>query len=202
MSNPTHGQITALITEVLLPFHQIQRDNELPTTPLRPENDVEHSWSVAVLACSLAPQIDPVLNIGKIAQFAIVHDLVELFSGDTSIFAPPEQLATKAAREHAALQRIRRDYAAFPWLADTITEYEAKLTPEAKFVSAVDKYIALQYDYLDQAAYLRRRGVTKSQYHQCIAKPKQKGHLNPAIGEYYDQVLALLDAHPEYFYQA
>lgn len=40
-----------------------------------------------MLACSLAHEIDPTLDIGKISQFAIAHDLVEVYADDTSVFA-------------------------------------------------------------------------------------------------------------------
>lgn len=199
MSRPTLDQTFALITDLMLPFHQIQRDIELPHPLARAENDVEHSWSVALMACALAPAVDPGLNVGKIAQFAIVHDLVEVFAGDTSIFASTDDHATKADREHAALTKIRQRYAAFPWLAATVAEYEQKASPEARFVSAVDKLLALQIDYLDQGSYLKRKNITAAKYFQSLERPTQKGHLHPVIGDYYDQVLELIKAHPDFF---
>lgn len=199
MKRPTLDQLFALITELVLPFHQIERDIDLPLSPPRAENDVEHSWSVALMACALAPAIDPGLNVGKVAQFAIVHDLVEVFAGDTSIFAADDHHASKAEREHNALVTIRDRYAAFPWLAATIAEYEQKDAPEAKFVSAIDKFVALQIDYLDKGSYLKRNGVTAPKYFKSLQRPTQKGHLHPIVGGYYDQVLELIKAHPEFF---
>src|SRR5690242_19476962 len=84
MPEPALEDLEHLMTKLMFPLYQIERDAVPPIEPRRYENDVEHSWSVAFLACSLAPEIDKTLDLGKIAQFAIVHDLLEVFSGDTS----------------------------------------------------------------------------------------------------------------------
>lgn len=198
-ATPTLDQLFTLITELMLPFHEIQRDIDLPLASPRAENDVEHSWSVTLMACALAPAVDPALDVGKIAQFAIVHDLVEVFAGDTSIFAHQSEHDSKAKRERQALDTIHQRFAAFPWLATTITEYEQKSTPEAKFVSAIDKLLALQIDYLDKGSYLGRKRITESKYFKSLERPTQKGHLHPAVGDYYDQVLELIKTDPDFF---
>lgn len=47
MPQPTQTDITRLLTEVVIPFHCIERNNDLPKTG-RWENDAEHSWSTAI----------------------------------------------------------------------------------------------------------------------------------------------------------
>jgi len=60
---------------------------------------------------------------GRIAQFAIVHDLVKAYAGDTNTLAIASSEANdKEAREAAALDRIRDEFGScFPWLTDTWT---------------------------------------------------------------------------------
>ncbi len=200
MPTPTHAHIEELAKTLILPFYHIKRDMPLPLGERRWENDAEHSWSIALLACSLAPEVDPGLDVGKICQFATIHDLVEIYADDTSVFASADQLASKDEREARALETIAKDFAHFPWIIQTIEAYERKDTDEAKFVYAIDKYITLLYDYLDEGRLFRERKVTLAQHNASLEAHRRKAHSHPAVGKYYDEVRDLLDAHPEFFH--
>ncbi|HTE22194.1 MAG TPA: HD domain-containing protein [Candidatus Limnocylindria bacterium] len=201
MPHPTHNQIEDLLRKLVLPFYHIKRDNPLPGDDRRWENDAEHSWSLALLACSLAPEVDPALDVGKICQFATAHDLVEVYADDTSTFASQEHLASKVEREEQALERITKEFAHFPWIIQTIEAYERKDTDEAKFVYALDKYIACAFDFMDEGKLFLERKVTLANYNKSLEAHRTKAHSHPIIAKYYEEVRALLDAHPEYFHQ-
>ena len=198
---PDLSEVENLMSKLVFPFYRIERDAVPPIEPRRFENDVEHSWSVAMLACSLAPEIDKTLDTGKIAQFAIVHDLVELYAGDTSPWQNTSFQASKEDREEEGLRLIAEQFAAFPWIHQTIKDYESKVSNEAMYVWAVDKIIILLLRYLDQGKYYVDNGITKRLFDERLASHRQKAHAYPAIGEYYDQLLQLFEAHPEYFHQ-
>lgn len=201
MAKPTHDHIEKLIRTLVLPFYHVKRDMPLPIGERRWENDAEHSWSLALVACALAPEVDPSLDIGKICQFAVAHDLVEVYADDTSTFASEEQLATKAGREEQALKQIAKEFAHFPWIVQTIEEYERKDTNEARFVYALDKYIAVAYDYIDEGKLFRERKVTLAEYNKSLGTHRAKARSHPIIAEYYEAVRSLLDTHPEFFHQ-
>lgn len=200
MTQPTHSDIEHLLKHIILPFYHIKRDMPLPLGERRWENDAEHSWSVAFLACALAPQIDPTLDIGKIAQYAIAHDIVEVYADDTSTFASESELATKDEREAAALKRIETEFGHFPWITKIVEEYESKQSNEAKFVYALDKYIPVAYDYIDEGKLFQERKVTLESYNKSLETHRQKAKSHPKVAEYYEEVRRLLDAHPEYFH--
>jgi putative hydrolase of HD superfamily len=196
-AQPSTDQVLALVKDLILPFHQIHRQHKLPVGERRLENDVEHSWTVAVLACALAPVIDPALDTGRISQYALVHDLVEIHAADTKVFsASAAHKATKADREQAALGRLATDFAAFPWIHRTITAYEHMADAEAQFVYAVDKYIAVIYDLLDNGRYLGEIGVDKAKYDHILAPHRLKAQRHPAIGRYYNEIRDLIDRQP------
>lgn len=62
---------------------------------------------------------------------AVIHDLVEAYSGDTPARGGLEYLATKAEREEAAFCRIESE---FSWLGAMIRAYEAQTTPAARAI--------------------------------------------------------------------
>jgi putative hydrolase of HD superfamily len=200
MAKLTHSDVDNLLKDIILPFHEVKRTHRLPVGRRRRENDAEHSWSVAFLACSIASKIDSKLDVGKVSQIAIAHDIVEVYAGDTSNLAHESVIATKAEREAEALKRIEKEFAHFPWIVQIVKEYEGKDTNEAKFVCAVDKYIAVAYDVIDEAKVMREHKVTLSMYNKSLESHRKKAHSHPGVAEYYEEVRALLDSHPEYFH--
>ena len=202
MSKPKLSELEQLMSKLVFPFYLVERDAMLPVGQRRSENDAEHSWSVALLACSLAPEIDTTLNVGKVAQFAIVHDLVELFAGDTSPWQGDSSFrASKEEREEKALELIAERFSAFPWIYQTIREYERKASNEATYVWAIDKVIILLLRRLDKGKFFIDNGITKEAFDERLIANKKKAHAHPVVGDYYDQLLALFEMHPEYFYR-
>lgn len=53
-------------------------ERTMPMSGGRYENDAEHSWNLAMLALTLAPNY-PELSLEKCLQYALIHDLGELF---------------------------------------------------------------------------------------------------------------------------
>lgn len=47
------------------------------------ENDAEHSWHLALMAPLLREHIKEDINIEKVINMVIIHDLVEIDAGDT-----------------------------------------------------------------------------------------------------------------------
>src|SRR6187402_153736 len=67
------------------------------------ENDAEHSFMLALVATELSEHLYPgKLNLGLVSQYAMVHDLIEVKTGDVATFHhSAEDMATKQAVEHA-----------------------------------------------------------------------------------------------------
>lgn len=132
----------------------------------RPETDSDHTVMLSVIACACAARAAPSLDLGKIAQFATVHDLIEAYSGDVlSLGMSAEVRASKEARERAALERVRAEFQAVPWLAATIDAYESLATPEARFVKILDKVMPKLTHLLNGGASLREHGFSFERAH-------------------------------------
>jgi 5'-deoxynucleotidase YfbR-like HD superfamily hydrolase len=125
-----------------------------------PESDTDHTVMLGLVACALAAEHG--LDVGLVAQYALVHDLVEVYAGDTNTLGglTPEAKADKKAREHAALLRIKDEFGAdLWWLPETLINYENQVTLEARFVRAVDKLLPKVTHILNGAVTLRQQGV-------------------------------------------
>lgn len=111
----------------------------------RRENDAEHSYMLALVAPEIAKALELNLDTGLIVQFAIVHDLIELKTGDipTYLFDEADQNA-KELSEHAVLEELKKEIP--PHTAAMLELYEQQTTAEAHFVRYVDKLLPIVID--------------------------------------------------------
>lgn len=106
----------------------------------RPENDAEHSFHLQLSATELAGTYFPELDTGLVAQFCGVHDLPEIYAGDTPSYdLSPEEVRAKEAAEAEACERLLQELP--PYTAQLLQRYEAQIEPEARFVRFVDKLL-------------------------------------------------------------
>lgn len=144
------------LADLSLAFGRIERTAVQHPTG-EPESDTDHTVMLGLVACALAQRhnasllapgrpanaAELMLDLGLVAQFALVHDFVEVYAGDTqTLRITSEERAAKKVREHDALVRITTEfYAAMPWLPRTIVDYENQELPEARFVRGLDKLL-------------------------------------------------------------
>lgn len=108
------------------------------------ETDSSHTFKLAFMIMLIYPYLKHKYDYGHLFELALVHDIAEAEVGDYPKAlqrAHPEIKAKKNAEEKAAMVRYS---ALLPepmkrkiW--DLYEEYEAKQTPEAKLVTALDK---------------------------------------------------------------
>lgn len=102
------------------------------------ENDIEHSFHLALSATELAANYHPELDTGLVAQFSLVHDLPELHVGDTwTLNISEKDRGKKELAEKEATKRLLLELP--PHTAQLLRRYEEQQEPEAKFVRFVDK---------------------------------------------------------------
>lgn len=107
-----------------------------------PEADTTHTVMLGLVACALAKEVG--LDTGRVAQYALVHDLPEVYAGDTPTLRAlsTDAKADKKTREHDAYVRILNEFGlTLPWVDRTIATYERQESREARFVRAVDKLL-------------------------------------------------------------
>lgn len=137
------AQTTLELGRVAMEFSHIERipryaDGER-------ENDAEHSYMLALVAPEVAQALGLELDSGLLARYAVVHDLVELKTGDVATFqVSQQQLRIKAAKELVALKELLRELP--PSTAKTLAAYESQADPEARFIRYIDKLLPIVVD--------------------------------------------------------
>ena len=110
----------------------------------RPENSGEHSWHLALYALVLADQAGPGVSIDRVIRMLILHDLVEIDTGDVPIqarngqaHASPETLAAEAKAADRNFGLLPPDLGTS--LRALWEEFEAAETPDARFATSLDR---------------------------------------------------------------
>ncbi len=106
----------------------------------RRENDAEHSWHIALMAMLFKDYAPEGCDISRAVQMCIVHDLIEIYAGDTFAY-DPEANEDKAEREERAADKL------FGELPEHLgkefrqlwEEFDAMETPSAKYAAAMDR---------------------------------------------------------------
>lgn len=153
----------------------------------RPESDTDHTVMLGLIATALADRFAPELDRGRVAEFALVHDLVEAYAGDTNTFGfgGDTSATDKDAREQAAFERIAEEVGTeLPWVTRTIEEYESLQTPEARFVKTLDKVLPKITHYLNHGTEL----PNLEEFDSHCRRQEQK--LQESYGEDQELILA------------
>jgi putative hydrolase of HD superfamily len=192
MKRPPIHRILEL-QKLLVDFRTVKRVVHIPGSRQEWENDVDHSYSLAMIGWFLAQYFSE-LNRDKVIRIALAHDIVEVHAGDTYLYGDEKLLATKKQREAEAFKKLQKEWADFPDMLVSIEAYEAKSSAEAKFVYALDKILPILLIYLGKGYTWQSEKITLAMLH---AKKKETTALSPEIKKYYDELYKLLqqDSH-------
>ncbi len=186
------------LQKFLLTFGAIERVSCLPKPVSRRENDIEHSYFLAMAAWFLAPHF-PKLDQHKMLLLALAHDLVEIHTGDTPAYGDQSHIDSKPEREKIARQQLAHDWLDFPEMSHAVQEYAEKVTEEAKFVYALDKLLPPMIHYLGGGKSWQDNGVTIERF---IAEKEKKIPADSPIYPYYKEILAFFKTKPNLFKQS
>ena len=125
----------------------------------RYENDTEHSYQLAMVAWFLIDQDKLKLNKELCFMYALSHDLVEIYAGDTFAFDKAHGLS-KHTRENDALMKITNRFKNFKSLTKIIESYEKRKDRESKFIYALDKLVTPIQVYLENGKLWKEHKVT------------------------------------------
>jgi putative hydrolase of HD superfamily len=130
----------------------------------RRENSAEHSWHIASMAMLLQEYAAEPVDITRVMNMLLVHDVVEIDAGDTFAY-DTVNVATQNDREQRAADRI---FGLLPHeqaieLRALWEEFEERHTPESKYANALDRLQPLMQNYHSGGQSWRKHGVTREQ---------------------------------------
>lgn len=130
----------------------------------REENTAEHSWHTAMSAIVLAPYANAPMDVNKVTQMLLIHDLIEIEAGDTFVY----DTAMMAEQEKAEILAAELVFSHLPEkdanrLRILWEEFEMRETPEAKFAKAIDRFMPLYSNICNGGFSWRSYGISAAQ---------------------------------------
>ncbi len=106
----------------------------------RHENDAEHSWHLALMALVLSEYADYKIDLPKVIKMVLIHDIVEIYAGDTYCYDEVGYLDKEEREMQAAsaIYGLLPDDQALEFM-ELWQEFEGESTAEARFAAALDR---------------------------------------------------------------
>jgi putative hydrolase of HD superfamily len=147
----------------------------------RRENDAEHSWHLAMMVIVLAEYAGEPIDVGHAVKLVLLHDLVEIYAGDTPLYDAVAGV-DQVEREERAADRL---FGLLPpdqgaRMRELWDEFEARSTPEARFAKAMDRLQPLLLNWMARGGTWRSPGVTAD---EIRARKAPIGDAAPALWE-------------------
>lgn len=160
----------------------------------RQETDARHAIHVMKLAVPYALEYYPGLDSGKIAVYALIHDLVEAYADDvSSLGITAEQKLAKDLAEAQAIETLKMEYGhAWPELVRLVEDYESLHEPEARFNKTFDKLDPGFTHFYSQGHQLKTRyNFTRETFLDAIRETTRR------MAEYAGEFHVLMDDREE-----
>ncbi|MEA5450972.1 HD domain-containing protein [Leptolyngbya sp. CCNP1308] len=190
MTNQRLQQQIAFVVEIDR-LKQVLRQTVLMDASRR-ENSAEHSWHLAMMALVLAEYAPAEVDIQRAIHQVLIHDLVEIDAGDTFCYDAAGH-DDKAEREQQAADRI---FGLLPRaiaqnLRQLWDEFEAQITPTARFAASLDRIQPLLHNWQTGGGTWKQHSISRAQVMQRMA-PIEKGapELWPFVLEVIEESVA------------
>lgn len=129
----------------------------------RRENDAEHSWHLALMVLVLAEYACEPVDVGHTLKLVIVHDMVEIYAGDSPVYEPRAASSQRQREVHAAgglFALLPADQAEM--MRSLWEEFEGGRSAEARFAKSMDRFEPMLLNWLNRGGTWRSPGATES----------------------------------------
>lgn len=161
------------------------------------ERNGEHTFQVGFMAKQMNLRAKLGLSPELLGRMADAHDLVEVYAGDTPMFPDvfrghddQPNHSDKKNREESAYARICTEFERpFPDLVRDIRDYLDQANPEAMFVSAIEKLIAVMNIFQDDGRSWRLLCVPID---EADSRHRVRASKHEAVKQWYEVLLTLI----------
>jgi putative hydrolases of HD superfamily len=146
----------------------------------RPENSGEHSWHLALYALVLADQAEPGVDINRVIQMLLIHDLVEIDVGDVPIHSANGLAHASVETVTAEAKAADRIFGLLPpdlgtSLRSLWEEFETAATPDARFAKSLDRVQPVMANLMSGGGTWTTYNVTFEQLEARVGSKIERG---------------------------
>lgn len=158
----------------------------------RLENDAEHSWHLAMMVmvlheyANVTPDLE--LDIKKVLELVLIHDIVEIDAGDVFSYAdfdPKEKHRKECLAADRIFNILPDDQAKY--FRDLWDEYESQAHIEAKFARALDRLQPFLHNFYTDGYTWRKYDITVDRVKNHILRDMKPG--SEVLWQFVDDLL-------------
>lgn len=164
----------------------------------RRENSAEHSWHVALYALILEGSAGPGVEIARVIRMMLIHDLVEIDTGDVPIHSANGQAHNSSAQQALEARAAERLFGLLPpdqaaELRALWQEFEAGESPDARFARALDRLQPVMLNLATDGGTWNDYAVTRAQLESRVGDKVRRGapglwaHISGALDRWFGQ---------------
>lgn len=141
----------------------------------RRENDAEHSWHFALMAMILYEYADQSkVSLDRVLKMALVHDLIEIYAGDTFAYDDAGN-ESKQERERIAANRL---FDLLPGdqgdeIRNLWEEFDAMESSDARYAAAIDRLQPFINNYMTEGHPWKIGNVTSDRVYKRMSMVKE-----------------------------
>ena len=130
----------------------------------RKENSAEHSWHLAMYAWLLQEYAAEQVNVSRVIQMLLLHDVVEVDAGDTPVHGDcsHEEQVERETKAAVRLFGLLPDQQGAE-LMSLWQEFENAGTPDARFAKALDRFQPLLVNIFTEGGTWSESGISHAQ---------------------------------------
>ncbi|NQX81773.1 MAG: HD domain-containing protein [Flavobacteriaceae bacterium] len=153
----------------------------------RNENDAEHSWHLCMMAIVFLEHSNEKVDTLKVLKMLLIHDLVEIYAGDTFLFDSKKN-HSNTKEELIAAKRIfgilPEDQ--FKEFIELWKEFEKGETKEAKFAKTMDRFEPVLQNVSNKGGTWAEFNIS---YEKVIDRVKVIGRGSEVIWNYTQEII-------------
>ena len=140
----------------------------------RRENDAEHSWHIAAMALLFEEHALQKPDVSRTVKMCIVHDLVEIYAGDTFAFDEEAQ-GEKESRERIAADRL---FSQLPpeqgaAIRSLWEEFDDMQTADARYAVCMDRLQPFLHNTLTGGHTWKQANITRAMVEKRMEPVRQ-----------------------------
>jgi len=167
----------------------IERVNTLSDRSRR-ESDAEHSWHLAMIVLLLKDELGVEFNLEKAIKIALIHDLVEIYTGDTWPSNEKEKKEKKERERRASKKLFRKLPSDLKKEIEGYWEdYENIKSKESKIVKGLDKIVYPMHYFMSGKIVWHREQSTNDERRRYGRPHVKHNKVLSDIFEYYNNRL-------------
>jgi 5'-deoxynucleotidase YfbR-like HD superfamily hydrolase len=154
----------------------------------RNETDVEHSYQLAMWVWWIIDDLGLNLNRGLAIQYALIHDLAEVYTGDKHIFDTHGRV-DKELKEEKAIAKITKLFPGWDSYKSLIDAYRKQEDEESRLVYGLDKVLPVINIIMDGGRSWKREETTLE---KLVANKRSKVNSHPISAALWEDIEVIL----------